>query len=161
MRTQPHIESHIARRLPTARVADLARQSDWRELADFGGFVRAIPFAASAPQSGSRCFYHRDNTIPRSEQLATTGLSEAFRQGVSGWVDDGLCFTQPWGFDVAEIRIPTRVNYGLTDVFVPWQHGEWLAHNIPNAEAVIEEDGGHLHGPDVIAAAYAWLVKPD
>jgi pimeloyl-ACP methyl ester carboxylesterase len=97
---------------------------------------------------------------PERHDVIRQSVSEEFRQGVWGWVDDDLCFTQPWGFDVAEIRIPTRVNYGLTDVLVPWQHGEWLARNIPNAETVIEEHGGHVPDPDVIADAYAWLVQP-
>ena len=97
---------------------------------------------------------------PERHDVIRQTVSEAFRQGVWGWVDDDLCFTQPWGFDVAEIRIPTRVNYGLTDVLVPWRHGEWLARNVPNAEAVIEEHGGHLPDPDVLAEAYSWLVQP-
>jgi pimeloyl-ACP methyl ester carboxylesterase len=97
---------------------------------------------------------------PERRDVIRLSVSEAFRQGVSGWVDDSLCFIQPWSFDVAEIRIPTRVNYGLTDVLVPWQHGEWLARNVPNAEAVIEEHGGHLPDPDAIAETYGWLVQP-
>jgi pimeloyl-ACP methyl ester carboxylesterase len=36
-------------------------------------------------------------------------------------------------------RVPTRLIYGVTDVLVPPQHGEWLARDVPGAEAVIEE----------------------
>jgi pimeloyl-ACP methyl ester carboxylesterase len=87
-------------------------------------------------------------------------INEAFRHGVWGYVDDTLCLIQPWGFDVTEIRVPTRVLYGLTDVLVPRQHGEWLAHNVPNAEVVINEQGGHLPDPNLVTERFGWLVQP-
>jgi pimeloyl-ACP methyl ester carboxylesterase len=88
------------------------------------------------------------------------GINEAFRHGVWGYVDDTLCLIQPWGFDVTEIRAPTSVLYGLTDVLVPPQHGEWLAHNVPNAEVVIDEQGGHLPDPKLVTERFSWLVQP-
>ena len=87
-------------------------------------------------------------------------LTEAFRSGVWGYVDDTLCLIQPWGFDVTEIRVPTRVLYGLTDVLVPRQHGEWLGQNVPNAEVVIDEQGGHFADPNLVAERFGWLVQP-
>lgn len=87
-------------------------------------------------------------------------MTEAFRNGVWGIVDDMLCITKPWGFDVAEIRVPTRIKYGLTDVLVPRQHGEWLVRNVPNAEVLIDEEGGHLGDSARFAEQYSWLVKP-
>ena len=86
--------------------------------------------------------------------------SEAFRNGVWGWVDDDLCFLEPWGFELAEIRVPTRVIYGLTDVLVPRHHGEWLARNVPGAEVVVEEEQGHLPDPALVKERYGWLVEP-
>jgi pimeloyl-ACP methyl ester carboxylesterase len=97
---------------------------------------------------------------PERHHVIREFVSEAFRNGVWGWVDDDLCFVQPWGFDVAEIRVPTRVIYGATDVLVPRHHGEWLARNVPQAEVVIEEDHGHLPDPSLIAERYGWLVQP-
>jgi pimeloyl-ACP methyl ester carboxylesterase len=87
-------------------------------------------------------------------------ISEAFREGVWGIVDDMLCVTKPWGFDIAEIRIPTRIMYGLTDVLVPRQHGDWLARNVPNAEVVIDEEAGHLPDSARVTERYRWLVEP-
>jgi len=86
-------------------------------------------------------------------------LSEADR-AVWGYVDDIFCLIQPWGFDVTEIGVPTRVLYGLTDVLVPRQHGEWLAHNVPNAEVVIDEQGGHMPDPNLVTERFGWLVQP-
>jgi pimeloyl-ACP methyl ester carboxylesterase len=86
--------------------------------------------------------------------------SEAVRNGVWGWVDDDLCFAAPWGFEIAEIRVPTRVIYGTTDVLVPRQHGEWLARSVPGAEVVVEEEQGHIPDPDLVKERYGWLVQP-
>jgi pimeloyl-ACP methyl ester carboxylesterase len=97
---------------------------------------------------------------PERRDVIRQFVSEAFRQGVWGWVDDDLCIVRPWGFDIDEIRTPTRVVYGLTDVFVPRQHGDWLARHVPGAETVIEEHRGHLPDPSVIAERYDWLAQP-
>ena len=97
---------------------------------------------------------------PERQEMVRRMLNEAFRQGVWGYVDDALCLIQPWGFDVAEIRVPTRIAYGLTDVLVPRQHGEWLAHNVPNTEVVIDEEGGHFSAPNLVTERFGWLVQP-
>jgi pimeloyl-ACP methyl ester carboxylesterase len=97
--------------------------------------------------------------VERNEAMRR-GLNEAYRQGVSGHVDDILSLIRPWGFDVTEISVPTRIDYGLTDVLVPRQHGEWLVRNAPNAEAVVDEQGGHFPTPELVADRAAWLVQP-
>jgi pimeloyl-ACP methyl ester carboxylesterase len=97
---------------------------------------------------------------PEQHEAMRRGINEAFRQGVWGYVDDIFCLIQPWGFDVTEIRVPTRILYGLNDVLVPRQHGEWLAHNVPNAEAVIDEQGGHMPDPKLVTERFGWLVQP-
>jgi pimeloyl-ACP methyl ester carboxylesterase len=97
---------------------------------------------------------------PERQDIIRQQVDEAFRHGVWGWVDDDLCFLQPWGFDIAEIRVPTRVIYGATDVLVPRGHGEWLARNVPEAEVIIEEDHGHIPDPDLVVERYGWLVQP-
>jgi len=97
---------------------------------------------------------------PERHDVIRQMLNEAFRHGVWGYVDDIFCLIQPWGFDVTEIRVPTRILYGLNDVLVPRQHGEWLAHNVPNAEVVIDEQGGHLPDPNLVTERFGWLVQP-
>jgi pimeloyl-ACP methyl ester carboxylesterase len=97
---------------------------------------------------------------PERHEMIRQMINEAFRHGVWGYVDDTLCLIKPWGFDVTEISVPTRVLYGLTDVLVPRQHGEWLAHNVPNAEAVVDEQGGHFADPNLVAERFGWLVQP-
>jgi pimeloyl-ACP methyl ester carboxylesterase len=98
---------------------------------------------------------------PERHEALRQSVNEAFRNGVWGIVDDMLAVSKPWGFDVAEIRVPTMVMYGLTGVLVPRQHGEWLARNVPNAEAVVDEEGGHLTDSQNVADQYRWLVEPN
>ncbi len=93
-----------------------------------------------------------------SQEVSRQTINEAFRPGVWGYVDDTLCLVRPWGFDVSEISVPTRVIYGLTDVLAPRQHGEWLARNVPNAQAIVDEHGGHMANPAEIIGRYRWLL---
>jgi len=119
--------------------------------------------ASDPSKSGEVEFSEADRAVmahPERHEMIRRMLNEAFRQGVWGYVDDIFCLVQPWGFDVTEIRVPTRIDYGLTDVLVPPQHGEWLAHNVPGAEAVIDEQGGHFSGRNLVTERYAWLVQP-
>jgi pimeloyl-ACP methyl ester carboxylesterase len=96
--------------------------------------------------------------LPERQETIREMITEAYRNGVWGMVDDMLAFKAPWGFDVEEIRVPTRIGYGLTDVLVPRQHGDWLGRNVPGAEVVIDEQGGHLPDPERIAEHYSWLA---
>lgn len=87
------------------------------------------------------------------DKTALTGefaevLAESFRRsvssGIAGWRDDDLAFAQPWGFDLKSIRVPVAIWQGALDRMVPFDHGRWLAANIPTAHARLIEDEGHL-----------------
>jgi pimeloyl-ACP methyl ester carboxylesterase len=77
--------------------------------------------------------------------------------GVDGWVDDDLAFARPWGFDVADIRVPVRLVYGRADNLVPAAHGDWLAAHIPNVVADVT-DVGHLGDDAQVEEHMAWLA---
>jgi pimeloyl-ACP methyl ester carboxylesterase len=97
---------------------------------------------------------------PERHDPTRAAINEAFRNGVWGLVDDDLAFLAPWGFEVSEIRVPTQVIYGESDVLVPKRHGEWLAKNVPGAEVIVEEDVGHIGHPDLVAERLGWLLQP-
>jgi pimeloyl-ACP methyl ester carboxylesterase len=55
--------------------------------------------------------------------------------------------------------VPVLVRYGMTDVFVPPAHGEWLAANVPGCVVKINDVAGHLGAdPEAeIAENTRWL----
>jgi len=69
---------------------------------------------------------------------------EAFESGIRGICDDGLADASPWGFEPASIRVPVQIWHGRHDKFVPFSHALWLSSHVPQAEAHMEEDEGHL-----------------
>jgi pimeloyl-ACP methyl ester carboxylesterase len=71
-------------------------------------------------------------------------MRAAVAEDVFGGFDDDMAFFHPWGFDPADIRVPTQVWQGANDLMVPFGHGEWLAGHIPGAEAHLEPQLGHL-----------------
>jgi pimeloyl-ACP methyl ester carboxylesterase len=105
---------------------------------------------------------------PPDRAVVTGALAEFFHAstaralspGVAGWRDDDLAFTQPWGFELGEIRAPVLLWQGVQDLMVPPSHGRWLAERIPGVEAHIDDDEGHLtiterHTPEI----HAWLLE--
>ena len=85
---------------------------------------------------------------PRVQRSLRASIRESFANGVWGWVDDDLAFTQPWGFNVSELEVPVEISYGETDVLVPAGHGKWLSAHIPHATVKVDGEGGHLSTPD-------------
>lgn len=79
--------------------------------------------------------------------------------GGEGWWDDGVSHQTDWGFDVQDIRVPVKVWHGHQDRFVPVQHGQWLAANIPGAQAEISENDGHLTLAGRIGEVHDWLLE--
>jgi pimeloyl-ACP methyl ester carboxylesterase len=87
-------------------------------------------------------------------------MSEGAAEHFEGWRDDNLASVEPWGFDLADIRVPVLLLQGTDDLMVPPQHGHWLSEHIPGVEAEFSDDEGHLtllanRVPDV----HAWLVQ--
>ena len=73
--------------------------------------------------------------------------------------DDGTAFLADWGFDLADIRLPVKVWHGHHDQFVPVQHGQWLAANIPGAQADISDRDGHITMLGRIGEIHDWLLQ--
>ena len=85
--------------------------------------------------------------------------AEQSANGVWGWVDDDLAFTRSWGFDLATLARPAAVWWGVADVLVPAQHGEWLAATVPTAVPRVREGRGHQPDPDRdVVVLNRWLL---
>jgi pimeloyl-ACP methyl ester carboxylesterase len=106
--------------------------------------------------------------LPDVDKLALTGefgdhvaasFHRAVEAGIAGWHDDDLAFVQPWGFDLADIRVPVAVWQGAQDLMVPFAHGRWLAAHVPGVTVHLLEDHGHLSlTHDMVPAIVAELA---
>jgi len=89
---------------------------------------------------------------------AKKSIDRALAPGIDGWRDDDLAFVKPWGFELAEIRVPSLLWQGVQDKMVPVAHGRWLAERIPGVEAHISEPDGHLSiTAGRLGEIYDWL----
>jgi pimeloyl-ACP methyl ester carboxylesterase len=134
---------------------DAARQKgyeDWKE------FVAASPAQlAEGMQSLLSPVDARILTGELAEWIATSA-HDGLAAGDQGWWDDGVSHLTDWGFELDEIRVPVRIWHGRQDQFVPVQHGEWLAANIPDAEIEISDDG-HLSLIPRVGEVHDWLLR--
>jgi pimeloyl-ACP methyl ester carboxylesterase len=99
---------------------------------------------------------------PTSElaEYLVRGFHIGLAPGGDGWWDDGMAQLRPWGFGVESISVPVQLWHGQLDVFVPFQHGQWLAKRIPGVDAHLTPDDGHgslldRHIPEV----HRWLLE--
>jgi pimeloyl-ACP methyl ester carboxylesterase len=85
-------------------------------------------------------------------------MGEGGRNG-AGMVDEYRAFVGAWGFDLAEIQVPTHIYQGLADTLVPPPWAKELAAGIAGAELTEYDDEGHMiavsHRADVVRALVA------
>ncbi len=87
-----------------------------------------------------------DAEVLRGPYAATmlAQMRDGARSGPDGWIDDDLAFARPWGFSLADIRVPVQLWQGREDAMVPFGHGAWLAEQIAGVDARLTETDGHL-----------------
>ena len=56
---------------------------------------------------------------------------------------DARIYAEPWGFDLREIRVPTRFWHGREDRNFHWQLAKEMAAEVPGSEIRILEEEGH------------------
>jgi pimeloyl-ACP methyl ester carboxylesterase len=92
-------------------------------------------------------------------EYLVSSAQDGLAPGSQGWWDDN-CMIRPWGFDLADIAVPVLLLHGRQDMFVPFGHGEWLAAHIPNVEAWLLDDDGHLTLlQNRVPEVHAWLSE--
>jgi pimeloyl-ACP methyl ester carboxylesterase len=94
-------------------------------------------------------------------QMLIEALGEASAQGAGGTIDELVAVLRPWGFDVADIAVPTRIMAAREDQAVPLSHGQWLARHISGA-VLQEMQGGHFDPRnEEEESLLAWLANGD
>jgi pimeloyl-ACP methyl ester carboxylesterase len=78
----------------------------------------------------------------RAAMAATT--PQMLRKGAGGIVEDMKLVTQPWGFDLDEVRTGVTIWHGDDDSFVPLESGERVAAALPDGQLVRCPGEGHF-----------------
>ncbi len=99
-----------------------------------------------------------DDVVMRKLLLAT--YTEGVRQNADGWIDDALALRRPWGFDPAEVEVPTLLWHGEVDRFSPLRHTQWLADRIPGSKVLIEPGAAHFGAMEVLPRVLGWITSP-
>jgi pimeloyl-ACP methyl ester carboxylesterase len=92
--------------------------------------------------------------------LLAQNFAEALRASADGWIDDVLAFCTPWGFNLADIRVPVLLWHGENDMQSPVAHARWLAKQIPDAIMSIKPHTAHLGAIEVMPDVLSWLIRP-
>jgi pimeloyl-ACP methyl ester carboxylesterase len=125
-----------------------------RAQSPLGGFMRGLVrvlepfadpvtslFARIMPQGDQRLFEDSD-----MREMFQQDLILGSRRYMQAIFLDALLFGRPWGFLLADIRVPIHLWYGDSDTIVPVRHGEHLAERIPGAKLRVRGQEGHLGG---------------
>lgn len=76
--------------------------------------------------------------------LLAAARAEAFRQGVSGYVQDVFLQGRPWTFDPKSITAPTHILHGELDTIVPLAHSKHTSELVPGSTLRVLRGHGHF-----------------
>ena len=100
---------------------------------------------------------------PKLRRLLVFAGYNALRHGPRAGVAEMKMLTQPWGFSLAEIKVPIHLWHGTADVNVPVAMGRYVASALPNCTSHIVEGAGHLmslhHHAQIVAAIQSVPAK--
>ena len=84
---------------------------------------------------------------PGVRSAITASIHESVRQGAKGVLQEMEIYTQPWGFNLAEVTIPIRIWHGTADETVPILHSQTLAAELADCSLQLAEEEGHFSLP--------------
>ncbi|MBK1731072.1 alpha/beta fold hydrolase [Thiococcus pfennigii] len=84
---------------------------------------------------------------PRIRTIMNTSLRDALGRGARGARRDIRLYTQPWGFDIADIDLPIDLWHGEIDGTVPVAHARWYAGHLRRCTPHILPGEGHFSLP--------------
>jgi pimeloyl-ACP methyl ester carboxylesterase len=71
-------------------------------------------------------------------------VTEAFRPGPEGWIDEGMALTLDWDFDVRDVRCSVTWWHGENDANAPIAPVRRLTERMHGVRLDVWTDAGHL-----------------
>jgi pimeloyl-ACP methyl ester carboxylesterase len=99
----------------------------------YSGFARVMP-------PGDR----RVLTDPDNEAMFVDDLTSASTRQFQAMINDLVLIGRPWGFRLADVRVPIRWWHGDADPFVPLDQAQRTAARLPDAQLFIRPEESHL-----------------
>lgn len=81
---------------------------------------------------------------PDWQRVLVESVSEAFRPGAEGWVDEGMALTLDWDFDVADVHCSVTWWHGDHDANAPIAPVRRLLERMRGVDLRVWADAGHL-----------------
>lgn len=97
---------------------------------------------------------------PDLRQVLLRSQREALRPTARGLVVDMALVAGPWGFGVADLRVPVDVWQGEADTNVPPAMGRWFEREIPVVRARFFPGEGHLAFANHLSEILEALLSP-
>lgn len=126
----------------------LPRLSRW-------GFRFARPFLSLRPPRRTRELLLKllqtcDSDALRDElafEACFESQRRAWKASAAGVLADAQIYAQPWGFSLAELRVPVRIWHGTLDRSFSAATAQATAQLIPNCKVRLIENAGHYSTP--------------
>ena len=83
-------------------------------------------------------------TDPGLEAMFVDDLTVGARRQFQAMVNDLVLIGRPWGFRLADVRVPVRWWHGDSDPFVPLEQAQRTAAILPDVELVVRAAESHL-----------------
>jgi pimeloyl-ACP methyl ester carboxylesterase len=96
-----------------------------------------------------RAYTHRDDKVlddPELEAMFVDDLVTGSRRQFNAFVNDLVLVGRPWGFRVADVRVPVRWWHGDADPFVSLEQAQRTVTLLPDVELHVRHDESHLGG---------------
>ncbi len=116
----------------------------------FGATVQVLrPVSSQAFGLATRVFPEGDREVfaePEMKDMFLDDIAHGATRGLHSLFFDILLFSKPWGFDLADIKVPIRFWQGDADPIVPVAHAERMAELVPDSTLEIRHAESHLGG---------------
>jgi pimeloyl-ACP methyl ester carboxylesterase len=145
----PLDEDDVAGLIQINRDAWYAAREGWQALRDLLAPMRDE--VLKDPLAGFRALMEAappsDKAVmedPDWQRVLVQSVTEAFRPGVEGWVDEGIALNLEWDFDVADVRCSVTWWHGDGDANAPLAPVHRLLERMRGVDLRVWTDAGHL-----------------